>query len=149
MGIPSYFRIVVKNYNGVLQNTNKYKRVNRLFLDLNCAIHPCCREITEIAKEENVAPKETDMIANVLLKINELVKLTNPRLLYIAVDGVAPLAKINQQRQRRYKSALDKPVWNTSAISPGTVFMNKLNNEILRLYIAPINILINVVQWHL
>ena len=46
MGIPSYFRIVVKNYNGVLQNTNKYKRVNRLFLDLNCAIHPCCREIT-------------------------------------------------------------------------------------------------------
>jgi 5'-3' exonuclease len=127
MGIPSYFRIVVKNYNGVLQNTNKYKRVNRLFLDLNCAIHPCCREITEIAKEENVAPKETDMIANVLLKINELVTLTNPRMLYIAVDGVAPLAKINQQRQRRYKSALEKPVWNTSAISPGTVFMNKLN----------------------
>ena len=70
MGIPSYFRIVVKNYTGVLQNTNKYKRVNGLFLDLNCAIHPCCREITEIAKEENVAPKETDMIANVLLKIN-------------------------------------------------------------------------------
>ena len=127
MGITSYFRIVVKNYNGVLQNTNKYKRVNRLFLDLNCAIHPCCREITEIAKEENVAPKETDMIANVLLKITELVTLTNPRLLYIAVDGVAPLAKINQQRQRRYKSALEKSVWNTSAISPGTIFMNKLN----------------------
>jgi len=130
MGIPSYFRIVVKNYTGVLQNTNKYKRVNGLFLDLNCAIHPCCREITEIAKEENVAPKETDMIANVLLKINELVKLTNPRMLYIAVDGVAPLAKINQQRQRRYKSALEKSVWNTSSISPGTVFMNKLNTAL-------------------
>jgi len=127
MGIPSYFRIVVQNYNGILQNTNKYKRVNRLFLDLNCAIHPCCREITELAKEENVAPKETVMIANVLLKITELVKLTNPRMLYIAVDGVAPLAKINQQRQRRYKSALEKSVWNTSAISPGTTFMNKLN----------------------
>ena len=69
MGIPSYFRIVVQNYNGILQNTNKYKRIHRLFLDLNCAIHPCCREIVNQAKIENCIPKESDMISNVLLKI--------------------------------------------------------------------------------
>ena len=143
MGIPSYFRIVVKNYTGVLQNTNKYKRVNRLFLDLNCAIHPCCREITEQAKEDNAVPKETDMVENVLLKINELVKLTHPRLLYIAVDGVAPLAKINQQRQRRYKSAMEKPIWNTSAISPGTLFMNKLNAALYDYEYKGVKIIVN------
>jgi len=143
MGIPSYFRIIVKNYNNILQNTNKYPRVNRLFLDLNCAIHPCCREIVENAKKENIAPKESDMIGNVLLKIVELVTITRPKLLYIAVDGVAPLAKINQQRQRRYKSAKEQQIWNTSAISPGTEFMKKLNISLNRFNHHGIKIIIN------
>ena len=67
-------------------------------------------------------------------------------MMYIGVDGVAPMAKIKQQRMRRFKSAVQAaeearikaevlgvaanapsaPRWDTNAITPGTAFMNNL-----------------------
>jgi 5'-3' exonuclease len=51
---------------------------------------------------------------------------------FVAFDGVAPLAKMKQQKQRRYKSwllrkMLKKNTWNTNAITPGTPFMDDLD----------------------
>lgn len=38
----------------------------------------------------------------------ELVRVVNPKkLLYIGLDGVAPRAKINQSRDRRFKSGVE------------------------------------------
>jgi 5'-3' exonuclease len=63
----------------------------------------------------------------------------------IAFDGVAPVAKLEQQRSRRYKSSYqnqltkqifkktDPDPWNTSAITPGTKFMSDLS-EYVQLY---------------
>jgi 5'-3' exonuclease len=79
----------------------------------------------------------------VILKIEEYIKLVNPsETIYIAFDGVAPVAKLNQQRCRRYKSHYQNQMkksiyknsqadaWNTASITPGTKFMNKLNENI-------------------
>ena len=45
MGIPLYFKTITDDYDNVIIDTKKINNVKRLFLDLNCAIHPCCRRI--------------------------------------------------------------------------------------------------------
>ena len=82
------------------------------------------------------------MINEVLNYIDKLVSMIQPKMVYIAIDGVAPCSKMLQQRLRRYKSILErkeqnalkerfnvpynKDFWDTNAISPGTQFMDFL-----------------------
>ena len=147
MGIPLYFKTLVTDYPEIVIKNIDGK--NCLFLDLNCAIHPCCRKIMSemdysFFKKDLM---EMRMIQAVIAYIKKLVDLSQPELLYVAIDGVVPIAKMLQQRTRRFKSQLDKkneikirercnmPIdsvdtWDTNAISPGTEFMNKLNSEL-------------------
>jgi 5'-3' exonuclease len=72
-------------------------------------------------------------------------KLKPDGRVFIAFDGVAPLAKLDQQRNRRYMTAFQASLdsnsgtsasgsasmkWNTSAITPGTDFMTLLGTTI-------------------
>ena len=119
MGIPVLFKNLVENYDDLLINAVSSERTNHnLYLDLNCAIHPCCREEND----------EGIMIEKILKKITDLVNLVKPeKEVFIAIDGVCPKAKMIQQRSRRHKSILEKKPWDTNMISPGTPFMKKLS----------------------
>ena len=116
-------------------------------MDLNCAIYHC---VKKLQKRLPYAPDiqarwESELIAQVLAYIRQLDAYVGAtETLYIAVDGVAPMAKIKQQRGRRFKSAVAaeeegrirahargeryeaKPRWDTNAITPGTRFMGEL-----------------------
>jgi len=147
MGIPLYFKIISEKYPDIIKSNIEKK--DSLFLDLNCAIHPCCRKILENYSVNNFNKNnvENKMINEVLNYIHKLVAFVNPKLLYLAIDGVAPCAKMNQQRLRRYKTIYEKEKtdsikkeekiestnfnWNTNAISPGTEFMDKLSKSII------------------
>lgn len=102
MGVPSLFRWLARKYPATVQQISKEDHVDNLYLDLNGIIHPCCHPINK------PAPKtEAEMFREIFKCIDHLVQITSPRqLLYIAVDGVAPRAKMNQQRERRFKAAL-------------------------------------------
>ena len=70
-------------------------------------------------------------MSNEITKIEEIIQYTNVEdLLYIAIDGIPPKGKMKQQRMRRYKSIYENKVWDTNAISPGTKFMDKLNQRL-------------------
>ena len=126
MGIPVYFKTLVSEYSDTILHKDKYDDIDSLFFDLNCLIHPSVRGLTD----------EDEMITKILSDIGKLIDYSGVKqLVYIAIDGIAPEGKMKQQRQRRFKSAIerkysDEQSWNTNAISPGTYFMKKLNDEL-------------------
>lgn len=117
---------------------------------MNGIVHPCSHP------EDRPAPEtEEEMMLEVFKYTDRVVSMVRPRkLLMMAVDGVAPRAKMNQQRSRRFRSAqeakekeeqiaefvkllaskgtevdpgLQKKGWDSNAITPGTPFMDILS----------------------
>jgi 5'-3' exoribonuclease 2 len=117
---------------------------------MNGIIHPACHP------EDLPAPScEEDMFLAVFKYIDRIFSIVRPRkLVFMAIDGVAPRAKLNQQRARRFRSAKEmaekkiadqsryeaecyraKPgsappamptYWDHNVITPGTPFMQAL-----------------------
>ena len=135
MGIPSYFSYVIKEYRNIikkLQNIN----YNNLYLDSNSIIYDAIYTIEYTNKEDY----ENKVIERVIEKINSLISTVNAKKVLITFDGVAPFAKLNQQKTRRYKSWVTNEIfqkksnWDRCSITPGTNFMNKLDKKIEKYY---------------
>ena len=119
MGIPVYFKNIINNYNDILIQQDLFNiKINNLFFDLNCLIHPCCQKLSD----------EQEMFDNIYNNMIKIINIINPTdLIYIAIDGVCPRSKIEQQKYRRFRSVNENKIWDTNSISPGTKFMNDLN----------------------
>eukprot|EP00960_Hanusia_phi_P053801 762462-Hanusia_phi.AAC.4 len=144
MGIPKFFRWLSERYPLINQDIKAgtvFPEFDNLYLDMNGIIHPC----THGNDGEVVRMSENDMFVAIGKFVDELMKVVRPqRLLFMAVDGCAPRAKMNQQRQRRFRSAseLSKSLMNarergeeipqdpfdSNCITPGTQFMARLTN---------------------
>ena len=92
------------------------------------------------------------MMSKVFAYLDHIFRMVRPRrLLYMAIDGVAPRAKMNQQRSRRFRSALEAEKlkaeaaakgepeasgdpFDSNCITPGTPFMARLS-EHLKFYV--------------
>jgi len=134
MGIPYYFSYLIKNHSLIISKLEFLNNnIANLFLDCNSLIY-------DTLNYKNFQTKiqfENYIIENVIIKIETIIKAINPsEAIYIAFDGVPPFAKINQQKNRRYKSAYQSNLfkndvlWDSCAITPGTLFMENLNNAI-------------------
>ena len=133
MGIPSYYKRLIDTVKGLLTRkhpTTTGVSVSYLWMDFNCLIYHCLRRpdmmpYTSARKEE----WEAAFLDEIIKYTNKVIAEVKPTEgVYIAVDGVVPMAKMRQQRMRRFKSSAfaEEGTWDTNAITPGTDFMKKL-----------------------
>ena len=151
MGIPSYFSYIVKNHPDIIKKLLiGQTTINNLYMDCNSIIYDVVSKIDFSVNDDNLSNETKLIIHNVIQKIEEYIKLICPdNNLMIAFDGVAPVAKLEQQRNRRYKSWYQNEVsksifknvvkdpWNTTAITPGTLFMKELSIGITKHFNNP------------
>lgn len=152
MGVPGFVAWLRDYFKDKMIQTKLPYRPKKLYIDGNCLIHPKCFEVLAYMSKNdnndiNIDKLETIMFNRITKYINYLTNYVNPEVCYFTVDGVAPAAKINQQRFRRYKSVVDNELkaklkekykintdkeikWSNTVITPGTEFMNKLNKHL-------------------
>ena len=147
MGIPSYFSHIVKSHRKIIKKySGSEYNIDNLYLDSNSIIYDVIRDI----EAEN--GQDMIIIKAVCEKIQQYIDIISPKQrIFIAFDGVAPVAKLDQQRTRRYKGDFQKNVvyelenklskeppqknndavpFDTVCITPGTSFMTKLGSAL-------------------
>ena len=108
MGIPSYFSYIIKNYPNIIRNLNYFndKPNHHLYMDCNSIIYDAVYSMDkQLIDESSNVDLENHIINQVINNIKMYIDIIRPTTtIFIAFDGVAPFAKMDQQRTRRYKS---------------------------------------------
>jgi 5'-3' exonuclease len=163
MGVPSLFQYLRKKYRRIcsksISNTaDDDGRGRSLYIDMNGILH-------QSSHPDDLATHEVDdatLFARIAAALDDLVfKVCPSETLYLAMDGVAPRAKMNQQRMRRFTGARERgemrdmeielraqmrkegqlhdancEEFDSNSITPGTQFMWKCS-EYVRTKLIP------------
>ncbi|KAJ4339244.1 exonuclease II Exo2 [Didymella glomerata] len=147
MGVPKFFRWMSERYPGISQliAENRIPEFDCLYLDMNGIIHNCTHNDSD---GPTARMTEDKMFIAIFNYIEHLFGKIKPKqLFFMAIDGVAPRAKMNQQRARRFRTALDaekarekaikegvempkEAPFDSNCITPGTEFMAKLTQQL-------------------
>ncbi|KAJ5176863.1 5'-3' exoribonuclease [Penicillium canariense] len=147
MGVPKFFRWLSERYPAIsmLIAESRIPEFDSLYLDMNGIIHNCTHKDSD---SPTFRMTEEQMFIAIFNYIEHLFgKIKPKKLFFMAVDGVAPRAKMNQQRARRFRTALDAEVarekaiqqglempkedpFDSNCITPGTEFMAKLTQQL-------------------
>ncbi|KAK7006346.1 exoribonuclease 1 [Favolaschia claudopus] len=147
MGIPKFFRYISERYplTSQLIQENKIPEFDNLYLDFNGIIHNCSHPNDD---DPHFRLSEEQIFTAIFAYVDHLFGKIKPRkLFFMAVDGVAPRAKMNQQRSRRFRSAKEakegreraeakgevlptEKAFDSNCITPGTPFMARLSAQL-------------------
>lgn len=151
MGIPSYYKRLIDRFPRLVQRGVSALSSDVLLMDFNCLIYQCVRaEGLPVYRRATRVEWETALIEAVKdYTVKVWAAAGKPGKVFIGVDGVVPMAKIRQQRLRRFKSrwlaaaeaeaGVRKPgeeSWDTNSITPGTEFMERLGRGLRSLATA-------------
>jgi 5'-3' exonuclease len=141
MGIPSYYKRLIDRNPGLVNRKRVGTAKVSLYFDFNCLVYQCLHD-KSLRPYDGGEEWEGELLNLVCKYVRHVyAEAGNPADVFIAVDGVVPMAKIRQQRMRRFKSvwlaAEEERVgarayvdgsmrWDTNAITPGTAFMDRL-----------------------
>ncbi|KAJ4480064.1 exonuclease II [Lentinula aciculospora] len=147
MGIPKFFRWISERYplTSQLIQENKIPEFDNLYLDFNAIIHNCSHPNDDDA---HFRLSEEQIFTSIFAYVDHLFgKIKPKKFFFMAVDGVAPRAKMNQQRSRRFRTAKEaqevrqkaeakgeklpeEKAFDSNCITPGTPFMARLSEQL-------------------
>lgn len=136
MGIPVYFSNIIQKYKGILKKIDNKIIFDVLFLDANSIIYDVYYSILKENPNITCNNIEKEIITKSIEKIINIINLFDiNKEIIVCFDGVAPLSKLKQQRERRFKTWIKSKItepskWNTCNITPGTEFMSELNKNL-------------------
>ncbi|KAJ9464673.1 5prime-3prime exoribonuclease 4 [Diplonema papillatum] len=117
MGIPAFYAWLAQKYSRISKKSKPAHFAN-VYLDVNGLIHTAVK-----GPHGGYLSDEKLMVAKVVEYIEFLVNMLEPSaLVYLAIDGVAPRAKLNQQRARRFQSARDRALLEAADIEMQGMF---------------------------
>jgi 5'-3' exonuclease len=149
MGVPQLFGWLFRKYKNIV-SVSLDKKMDILYFDFNGLIYHCyadlMREKYDSLKDAPLRRRQEVLIEEILKYTKSIICTTvKPNTAYLSIDGVVPMAKMHQQRLRRYKSPYLKEWENdikkrygiykeelldTNQITPGTDFMRLLNESL-------------------
>ena len=166
MGVPAFFKWLCNTCPQIVKAVSHNQKtaenpngpsIDNLYLDMNGIIHPCSHPPSNCPVPP---PKtESEMFENIRHYLDLIISAVKPKeLIYFSIDGVAPKAKMNQQRSRRFRAVqeikqglnrkkelanslrakgiaipddfLIDSHWDHNVITPGTKFMERVSNMI-------------------
>lgn len=159
MGVPLFFQWLSEKYPGAItmfqQKDSIPKQIDNLYIDGNGIWHQCTQKVYQYGAgkprksyiqrkkvHEPLPPMELKKKAfrEMTDYIETLFNMVQPKkYLIITIDGVGPVAKMNQQRQRRFRAAAERTSteeknggnkFDSNSITPGTEFLSDLSTYI-------------------
>ncbi|KAK3589531.1 hypothetical protein CHS0354_041655 [Potamilus streckersoni] len=147
MGVPKFYRWISERYPCLSEVVKEFQipEFDNLYLDMNGIIHVCSHPEDD---NPHFRITEEKIFTDIMYYLEFLFRMIKPRkVFFMAVDGVAPRAKMNQQRGRRFRSAreaeeLEKKArekgevlptekrFDSNCITPGTKFMADLQEQL-------------------
>ncbi|XP_077204888.1 5'-3' exoribonuclease 1 isoform X3 [Paroedura picta] len=147
MGVPKFYRWISERYPCLSQVLKEHQipEFDNLYLDMNGIIHQCSHPNDD---DVHFRISEDKIFADIFHYLEVLFRIIKPRkVFFMAVDGVAPRAKMNQQRGRRFRSAKEaedkikkalekgevlptEARFDSNCITPGTEFMARLHEHL-------------------
>ncbi|KAK3800409.1 hypothetical protein RRG08_052792 [Elysia crispata] len=147
MGVPKFYRWISERYPCLSEVVKEFQlpEFDNLYLDMNGIIHVCSHPDDD---NPHFRITEEAIFKNICHYIDFLYRMIKPRkVFFMAVDGVAPRAKMNQQRGRRFRSAREaeqnekkaqergevlptEKRFDSNCITPGTPFMVRLQTHL-------------------
>lgn len=145
MGIKHFFTWFKKHnkLRTTVSQTPPKNGCDHVLIDMNGIIHEAAQFVFKYGKYEPVIklppylqkkvkqPTEQELYRRIREKVNEIMLILKPRKsVFLAIDGVAPKSKQNQQRQRRFRAAAEHPAdssFESNCITAGTDFMKRLS----------------------
>ncbi|XP_062594329.1 5'-3' exoribonuclease 1-like [Saccostrea cucullata] len=122
MGVPKFYRWVSERYPCLSETVKEFQipEFDNLYLDMNGIIHVCSHPEDD---NPHFRITEEKIFKDIFHYLEFLFRIIKPRkVFFMAIDGVAPRAKMNQQRGRRFSICILSVT--------GTEFMVKLQEQL-------------------